>query len=203
TYTILIDPDTTNTGSINFTLFNASDLTTTITPGGAPVTITTTVLGQNATATFSGTASQRISLKMTGVTIGTSSCCSTRVSILNPGGITLVAPTYVGTSGGFIDTQTLPVSGIYTILVDPQGTDTGSITLTLYDVPADPSPSITPGGSPVTVTTTVPGQDAKPTFNGTAGQRISLRMTGVTIGTSTCCRAHVSILKPEGTALVA
>ncbi len=202
TYTILIDPDSTNTGSINFTLFNASDLTSAITPGGAPVTITTTVMGQNATLTFNATASQRISLKMTGVTIGTSSCCSTRVSILNPGGSTLVAPAFVGTSGGFIDMQTLAASGVYTIFVDPQSTDTGSITLTLYDVPADPSPSITPGGSPVTVTTTVPGQNAKPTFNGSAGQRISLRMTGVTIGTSTCCSTRLSILNPDGSTLV-
>ena len=202
TYTILIDPDSTNIGSINFTLNNASDVTTTITPGGPPVTVTTTVLGQNAALTFNGTASQRISLKMTGVTIGTSTCCSTRVSILNPGGTALVTPTSVGTSGGFIDMQTLPFTGVYTIFVDPQGTDMGSMTLTLYDVPADDSPTITPGGAPVTVTTTIPGQNAKPTFNGTSGQRISLRMTGVTIGTSICCSVRVSILKPDGTALV-
>ena len=203
TYTILVDPDSTNTGSINFTLNNASDVTTTITPGGAAVTATTTVQGQNARLTFNGTAGQRISLKMTNVTIGTSSCCSTQVSIINPGGTTLVAPTFVGTSGGFIDLQTLPATGSYTILVDPQGTDTGSMTLTLYDVPADPTPSITPGGAAVTVSTTVPGQNAKPAFSGTAGQRISLTMTSVTIGTSSCCSARVSILNPDGSTLVA
>jgi YD repeat-containing protein len=203
TYTILIDPDTTNTGSINFTLNNASDTSASITPGGAAVTVTTTVMGQNAVLTFNGTASQRVSLKMTNVTIGTSSCCSTKVSILKPGGSTLVAPTFVGTSGGFIDTQTLPVTGLYTILVDPQSTDVGSMMLTLYDVPADPAPSITAGGAAVTVTTTIPGQNAKPTFSGTAGQRISLKMTAVTIGTSSCCSTRVSILNPDGSTLVA
>jgi len=202
TYTILIDPDSTSTGSINFTLNNASDVSASITPGGPAVTVTTTVIGQNAQLTFSGTASQRISLKMTNVTIGTSTCCSTKVSILNPGGTTLVAPTFVGTSGGFIDTQTLPVTGLYTILVDPQNQDAGSMTLTLYDVPADPTPTITPGGADVTITTTVPGQNARPTFSGTAGQRISLRMTSVTIGTSTCCSTRVSILNPDGSTLV-
>jgi YD repeat-containing protein len=202
TYTILIDPDSTNIGSINFTLYNASDVTAAITPGGPAVTVTTTVLGQNATLTFNGTASQRISLKLTGVTIGTSTCCSTRVSILSPGGTTLVSPTLLGTTGGFIDTQTLPLSGVYTILVDPQGTDLGSMTLTLYDVAADDAPAITPGGAAVTVTTTVPGQNARPVFNGTSGQRISLRMSGVTIATSTCCSTRVSILNPDGTALV-
>jgi YD repeat-containing protein len=200
TYTILIDPDSTYTGSINFTLYNASDLTTTITPGGPPVTVTTTVPGQNATLTFSGTTGQRISLQMTGVTIG-SGCCSTQVSILKPDGTPLVSPTYVGTGGGFFDIQTLPVNGVYTILVDPVDSNTGSMTLTLYAVPADITTSITPGGSPVTVTTTVPGQNAKSTFNGTSGQRISLKMTGVTIG-SGCCSTRVSILKPDGTPLV-
>ena len=203
TYTILIDPDSTNVGSINFTLFNASDVTSTITPGGAPVTVTTTVMGQNATLTFNGTASQRVSLKLTGVNIGTSSCCGSKVSILNPNGSSLVAPTFVGTGGEFIDTKTLPVTGTYTILVDPQDMNTGSMTLTLYDVPADPTPGITPGGSAVTVTTTVPGQNAQPTFNGTAGQRISLRLTNVTIGTSVCCSVRVSIRNPDGTNLVA
>ncbi|MGI8838889.1 MAG: beta strand repeat-containing protein, partial [Pyrinomonadaceae bacterium] len=200
TYTILVDPDSTYTGSINFTLYNASDVSAAITPGGPPVTVTTTVLGQNATLTFTGATGQRISLKMTGVTIG-SGCCSTRVSILNPNGTPLVSPTYVGPSGGFFDLQTLGVSGVYTILVDPQNTDTGSMTLTLYDVPLDVTTSITPGGSPVTVTTTVAGQNAKATFNGTAGQRISLTMTGVTIG-SGCCSTQVSILNPNGTPLV-
>ncbi|HSE15992.1 MAG TPA: IPT/TIG domain-containing protein [Pyrinomonadaceae bacterium] len=203
TYTILIDPDSTNTGSINFTLNNASDVSASITPGGPAVTVTTTVIGQNAQITFSGTAAQRISLKMTNVTIGTNTCCSTKVSILNPGGTTLVAPTFVGTSGGFIDLQTLPLTGQYTILVDPQNQDIGSMTLTLYDVPADPAPSITPGGAAVTITTTVPGQNARPTFSGAAGQRISLRMTSVTIGTNTCCSTRVSILNPDGTTLVA
>jgi YD repeat-containing protein len=203
TYTILIDPDSTNTGSINFTLNNASDVSASITPGGPAVTVTTTVMGQNAVLTFNGTASQRISVKMTNVTIGTSSCCSTKVSILKPGGATLVAPAFFGTSGGFIDMQTLPVTGLYTIFVDPQSTDVGSMTLTLYDVPADPTPTITPGGAAVTVTTTVPGQNARPTFSGTAGQRISLRLTNVTVGTSSCCSTRVSILNPDGSTLVA
>jgi YD repeat-containing protein len=202
TYTILIDPDSTNTGSINFTLNNASDVTASITAGGPAVSVTTTVIGQNAQVTFNGTASQRISLKMASVTIGTSTCCSTRVSILKPGGATLVAPTLVGTSGGFIDTQTLPVTGLYTIFVDPQNQDVGSMTLTLYDVPADPTPTITPGGAAVTVTTTVPGQNVRPTFSGTAGQRVSLKLSSVSIGTSTCCSTRISILNPDGTTLV-
>jgi len=45
------------------------------------------------------------------------------------------------------------------------------MTLTLYDVAADVTGSITPGGSAVTVTISVPGQNAGVTFSGTAGRR--------------------------------
>ena len=140
---------------------------------------------------------------MSNVTIGVSTCCSARVSILKPDGSTLVYATPVGRNGGFLDTKTLPVSGLYTILVDPQGTDLGSMTLTLYDVPPDLTGSIVAGGAPVSLTLApIPGQNALLRFDGTANQRVSLRLSNVTIGVSTCCGARISMLKPDGTNLV-
>jgi subtilisin family serine protease len=204
-YRILVDPQAASTGSMTLTLYDVPpDLTTTITAGGPPVTVTTgPVPGQNALVRFDGVAGRRISLNLTSVTIGASTCCSARVSILKPDGSTLVYATPFGTSGGFVDTKTLPVSGTYTILVDPQLTDVGSATLTLYDVPPDVTSTITPGGPPVTVTMgPVPGQNALVTFSGTQGQRISLNMSNVTIGTSSCCSARTSITNPDGSALV-
>jgi subtilisin family serine protease len=204
-YRILVDPQASATGSMTLTLYEVPpDVTTTITPGGAPVTVTTgPVPGQNALVTFAGTANQRVSLKLSNVTVGTSTCCSARVSILKPDGSTLVYATPFGTSGGFVDTRALPVSGTYTILLDPQLTDVGSATLTLYDVPPDVTGSMTPGGSPLTVSMgPVLGQNALVTFSGTQGQRISLGMSNVTIGTSTCCSARVSITSPDNSTLV-
>ena len=55
---------------------------------------------------------------------------------LRPDGRVLVAPVFVGTNGGFLDATTLPSAGTYTVVVDPQGSDTGAATLTLFDVPA-------------------------------------------------------------------
>ncbi|MDQ3778649.1 MAG: hypothetical protein M3310_07290, partial [Actinomycetota bacterium] len=175
----------------------AATTTYTIVAGGAPVTVTIGSSGDDAAVLFDGTAGQRVSLKMSSVTIGTSSCCSTKVSILKPDGTTLVLPTNVGTTGGFIDATTLPATGSYTIFVDPQSTATGNMTLTLYDVPADAAGTITPGGASVTVSPATPGQNARLTFSGSAGGRISLK-----IG-PTCCSTKVSILKPDGAALVA
>src|SRR5207244_5601428 len=98
-----------------------------------------------------------------------------------PASANLVAPLTVASSGTFVDTKTLPLSGTYTIVVDPQSTYTGSMTLTLYDVPADVSSTITPGGAAVSVATTVPGQNASLTFTGSAGQRVSLEVSSVTM----------------------
>ena len=107
---------------------------------------------------------------MSGVTIGTSTTGSLKVSITKPDGTALVAATSMGTNGGFIDVKSLPTTGTYTILVDPQSFAIGSATLQLYDVPADASAAITAGGAPVTIATTIPGQNAKLTFAGTADE---------------------------------
>ena len=98
---------------------------------------------------------------MSNVTIGTSACCSAHVSISKPDGSKLVYPTPVGRTGGFLDTRVLPMSGTYTILVDPQLADLGSMTLTLYDVPPDLERLDRVGGGPVGLTLApTPGQNA-------------------------------------------
>jgi hypothetical protein len=196
TYAILIDPDGTNTGSINFTLYNASDMTGTITPGGSPVTVTTTIHGQNARLTFSGTAGQRVSLQLSNSTF--SGCIAVNDSIKNPDGTTLTSINLCSASD-FLDTVTLPVTGTFTVLVDPPGTITGSQTLLLNDVPPDVTGSITPGGSSVIITTTTPGQNVTLTFNGTAGQRVSLELSNSTF--SGCIAVNDRIKKPDGTTL--
>ena len=196
TYTILIDPDSTNTGSIDFTLYNSTDTTGTITPGGSAVTITTTVIGQNSTLTFSGTAGQRVALQLSSSTF--TGCLAVRDFVKKPDGTTL-ASLDLCSGSGFIDTVVLPVTGTYTILIDPQGTTTGSQTLTLYNVPADVTGTITPGGSSVTVTTTVAGQNGTLTFSGTAAQRVSLRITSSTY--TGCIAVTNTIKKPDGTNL--
>ena len=175
-------------------LNNIQDVTSAITIGGPAVTVTTTVAGQNASLTFSGAAGQRISLYATGATF--TGCYAYNVSILNPDGTALVNNAGSCSATYFSDTLTLPASGTYTIVVNPGGTTTGSITLQLYAVPADSAGSITIGGPAVTVTTTVPGQNASLTFSGTAGQQATVHATGNTMGCET-----TSLLKPDGSAL--
>jgi hypothetical protein len=202
-YTILLDPQGTATGGATVTLYDVPpDALGSIEPGGDPVTATTTVPGQNARLTFAGVAGRQVSVRLTEVTIGSSGSSSARISILKPDGSTLVGATAFGTNGGFVDAKTLPVSGLYTILLDPQSNAVGSVTVTLYDVPPDATATIVPGGAPVSVETTGPGQDAYLSFDGVAGRRVSFKLTNVTIGSSCCSSAKASLLRPDGTVLI-
>jgi YD repeat-containing protein len=201
TYTITVDPGLQDTGSLTFTLYDVpSDASGTITAGGSSVTMTITTPGQNGSLTFSGTSGQRISL------VGASSSfpnltfgCELTVRIKKPDGSTLVGDTCME-GGGFIDATTLPATGTYTIAVDPGLNATGSITFTLYSVPADASGTITEGGSAVTVTTTVPGQNAALTFSGTANDVVYLQFSNVSYGFD---GFYVTVRKPDTSVLMA
>ncbi len=194
TYTITFDPGS-QTGSLTFTLYDVPpDASGTITPGGAPVTLTTTAPGQDMKLTFSGTTGQRISLKTSGAA-GISGCCQT-LKILNPGGSQLVSS--YDYPNRFVDVQTLPQTGTYTITFDP-GSQTGSLTFTLYDVPPDAFSTISIGGAAVTLTTTTPGQNMKLTFDGTQGQLLTLT-TSNDSGFG-CCQ-YLKVFNPDGTQLL-
>jgi hypothetical protein len=202
TYTIVVDLVSTGTGSLTLTLYEVpADISGTITAGGSSVTVTTATPGQNAALTFAGTAGQRISLLGTNATYGgTDFVCDVDVSIVNPDSSVLAATCMEG--GKFIDVKTLPATGTYTVKVAPVGASTGSLTLTLYAVPADISGTITAGGSAVTVTTTAPGQNGALTFSGTANQLISLQGTGIGGQLPFDCDVNVTILKPDSSVLL-
>jgi len=188
TYTILIDPASTYTGNMTLTL--SEELVGNITIAGSPASLSITRAGQNARYFFTGTAGQTVSLGMTGVTIS-----SSNVSMYKPDGNVFIAPASITTAGGALDTQVLPVSGTYAILVDPSLTNTGNMTLTLYGT-ADVTGAIALDGATVAPTLTVPGQRARYTFTGTAGQWVTVGLSSVSITSST-----VSLLKPDGTTL--
>jgi hypothetical protein len=163
-----------------------------ITPGGAPVTVTVNTAGGTSTASFTGTAGQRVSLNITNVTI-----TSSKVS-LQQSGSNVLTPFTVTKTGYFMDVVTLPADGTYRFLIDPKDTYTGQMKLTLYDVPADPVNPVTAGGPAVPATTTQPGQNARFTFTGIATHRMSAEVSGVALSGG---NARLKLLKPDGTAL--
>jgi hypothetical protein len=174
TYTINVYPEYCS-GSYTFELFTVPpDVIGTITPDGTPVSITTTVPGQDARLTFTGTAGQRMSLKATEVIHPYSF-----VDVLSPTG-SFIGGFSTGTGDiSFEDSFALPTTGTYTILIDGHFAFAGKTTLSLYTVPAlSTVGTLTFGGPPVAFTTTAPGEDFEMTFNGAAGQRIGLKVVG-------------------------
>lgn len=147
--------------------------------------------GKIGMTVFDGVAGHRITLRLSSGTTGWA-----LISILNPSGTDLITPKWVN-NDGFVDLVTLTETGTHTIVVDPENANTGNLTLQLYDVPEDPSGTITPGGSPAELTTTTPGQNLSLTFSGTASNRISLQFASTTAWT------RIAVNKPDGTALIA
>lgn len=191
THTVVVDPSSTYTGNNTLRLYDVpADFSGGITAGGSGVVVTTTVPGQNGRLTFTGASGQRVSLRVT-----SSSISSSTISILDPAAST-VASTTSTLSGGFMDTQTLAAAGQHTVVADPLSALTGSLTVTLYDVPPDVTGTISIGGSAVPVTITTPGQNGQLTFGGTAGQRVSLTLNAgaLTSGTATIRKPDQSTL---------
>jgi hypothetical protein len=186
-YKLVLDPKGKAKGSVTLTGYDVPADTSAALTLGTPATGTTTVPGQRNMFTFSGTLNQRVSLSVL------SSDLSGTISLLKPDS-SVLASTPVGPAGGFLDTKVLPVAGTYTFVIDPSGAATGALSFTAYDVPADPTVAITAGGPAVTLTTTVPGQNAYATFTGAVGQKVSVLVSNVV----NVDPAELDLLKPDG-----
>jgi YD repeat-containing protein len=180
---ILIDFSGTNTGSITVWLSQTIGATTALNGTGLFVNITRP--GLRAVVTFPGTASHRASHVVTGATFA-----GTLILMRSDGTVT-GTPGLPGTT--FVEPYNLPTTSTYYMIIQPSAANTGSLTVTSYDVPADATGSLTINGGTVPVTLSVPGQNAILTFSGTSGQTITTRVTGNTIG----C-VSLSVTKPAG-----
>ncbi len=190
TYSVLVDPTGTGTGTTSVTPYAVpADVTGSITAGDDDgVAVTTTTPGQNGALTFSGTSGHRMSVNVSSGPGGT-------ISLLNPNATTLASATS-GAVSAFIEPATLGSTGTHTLRVDPTSANTGTVTLTLYDVPADSTGTVTIGGVASAVSLNTPGQNGTLTFSGTASQQVTVRVTSNTMGTVT-----VSLKKADGTVL--
>jgi uncharacterized protein YhfF len=187
-YQLVVDPAGAETGSIQaraWTISADADAGT-VTPGGAKVTVSVANPGQRAVARITGTAGQRLSLETTGSTF-----TGVDWKLVDPSGATMAS----GSGNGFVDPVTLVAAGTYQVVVDPVGQATGGIGLQAWTVPADPTSALTMGTAK-SVTTSVPGQNARATFSGTVGQRVALQLAS-----STFSAMDWTLTDPAGTVL--
>jgi YD repeat-containing protein len=166
-------------------------ITGTIGIDATPVTLTLPNPGDTGQLTFNGTQLQRVFFKFTNNTIGTGGNFTVDFK-LSQGGTQLFFQSWLAEGTSYHDTYVLPTTGPYTIEFLPSTIpghtepNTGSITTTLYDVPADWAPTLTPSqaGDATTFTTATPGQNAAPTLQASQGQRVFVYFTNNTISTS-------------------
>jgi hypothetical protein len=184
TYRVFVDPQGYCTGSLNLAVYNAPNVIDTIALGESK-TITVPVIGQKARVSYNGTAGQTIGVNLTNPT------ASIKVSVLKPDGSPFIGAT---NAPNFFPMSNLPATGAYTFVVDPQGSATGSVTLSLYEN-ADITGTLVVNGTGMTITNNI-GQNALLTFEGTAGQQITVRFTNNTVG-----NIYGRLLKPDGSML--
>ncbi|MFD0635739.1 IPT/TIG domain-containing protein [Catenulispora yoronensis] len=172
TYVLTFDPAGAVTGSLSVALLAvpADAVVASAADGTTHSTATTT--GQNAVFTFAGTAGQRVFARpgITGSTTGT----NLHTTLYAPDGTSL-ADAY---NGAPIATATLPSTGTYQLVVDPYGDETGTVSATIYNVPADATATAALDGTTATATITAPGQGAVFSFTVPTSQTIYI--TGAT-----------------------
>jgi hypothetical protein len=188
-YHVFLNPDTFTTGSVTVRAYTVPpDMVHDVAVDGTPDSMVFAIPGQNGKIRFSGTTGQVVSINLG------SSVAATGYQLLKPNGTVLVSGSF-DASGGFIDPLTLPADGTYKLVLDPQSFSLGTVTTTLYNVPADATAAGALGSTTVNTVST-PGQNAAMTFAGTTGQRVSLTASAVTIPNSV-----VWIERPNGVSL--
>jgi len=156
---------------------------------GSTVSVSLSVASKIGLVLFDASAGQKLFLGLSGSTF--SNC---NLYIIAPNGSQLKTGGCSASSATYVDDTVLPITGTYTVGIDP-GSSTGSISITLYN-PTDLTGAITANGSAVSETTTVPGQDVRLTFSGTAGQQVR-----VWNSSSSTYLGEFNLVGPTGTIL--
>jgi YD repeat-containing protein len=197
TYSVLIVPSYGASATLQVTL--ASQTGSALSLNGATANYATTVPGQNAYFTFSGTAGEDLGIALTGLTFTPSSGETyATVAVDEPNG-TQLAYTYcynTNPGGGCqLSLTNLPTTGTYTVKIVPVGQQTMSFTFTAsQDV----------GGTlalnmPQNLTL-VPGQDTWLTFTATTGQTVAVSASSI-VTTPSNQNVTVAVYNSSGTAV--
>src|SRR5262245_4160868 len=185
TYTLVLDPSASTTGVMTLTL--STEVGGTITTDGSPVAVSLTRAGQKARLTYAGTASQTVSLVVSGVTASV----NVNAALVKPDGSLLSGfPNWsqatLSSGSAFLGPFVLPTTDpAYAVTLVPGSAGTGGATFKLYNIPGDVGGTLTINGGAATATITIPGQNAVYTFTGTAGQVVTARADSNTIGCGT------------------
>lgn len=200
TYTVVVDPSGTGiTGRLMLKNGAAAAV------GSAPVALSTAVTGEVVRITFAGTSGARLEIGLNGLAYDSASTSATALSVFRPDGTGIAgASCSTSTAGGGCEVAmpaTLPSSGTYSIvLVPPAGR---RITAGSLAISAAAAGTLVVGDPAQVIAIARPGQTARYTFAGTAGQLLRLGWSGATVSVPNAGAVAVTVLKPDGSSLVA
>jgi len=188
-YTIAIDPSGGGTGpvTVQVTSVPATDATYDIAIDGPAVEASTTP-GQNAQLSFTGTAGQTIGVMWSTLNTNEASDFTLRAE---DGSVLRTQST--SSSSFHWDRISLPADGTYTLTYDPHGPLSDG-TVRVYNAVSTGTTSI---DGPSVTAALYPGQVAKYTFTGSAGQTVGFLWSGL----DTAAFYSYYLLAPDGSTL--
>jgi hypothetical protein len=190
TYTIEVEPGAQQTMSFNLT--SSKDVTGTLALN-TPQSVTL-VSGQNTWLTFTATAGQTVAVSATSI-VTTPSGQNVTLTVYNSSGTSVGS--IAGSSSATLNLFNL-AAGTYSVLAVPAYGASATMQIT---VATQAGGALTFNGSTTNYASTVPGQYGYFTFSGTAGQDLTLALTGLTLTPSSQTYALVYVYQPNGTQL--
>ncbi|WP_235430506.1 PPC domain-containing protein [Xanthomonas sp. MUS 060] len=196
TYTVFVDPASGETA--NATVQISSPMTGTIPVDGTTGIYATTVPGQNVYLSFTATAGQNLGLGLSDI-VTPNAVTNISLQVFDPAGKVLNSQYCYATDNGCQVNLSNLAGGTYTALVSPpfDGDKTMQFKATLS---TDLTDQLTPGTAK-SVSITRLGQNARLSFNGTAGQpAVTLGISGQTTGPANSVVYYV-VYGPDGSQL--
>jgi YD repeat-containing protein len=192
TYTVALDPSGPDFGTINAQI--KSYVTGPLTmDGGTPVSLGA---GQNARFTFTAQANTGYGLAVTGLTF-TPTGGLLQATLRKADGTELTHCPFSASGSCSLPPSLFPTTGTYLVDFDPNALSTASFTAVLS---TDTMGTFSLDSDPATVTIARPGQNARYSFAGTAGQLVTLVLTGNTLddgNPSTNNFTQLALFKPS------
>jgi von Willebrand factor type D domain len=190
-YAVSVEPGTA-TGAVWVKVVTAADQVTPIT-AGTPVPVSLERSGSLGVLSFDGKAGQNVLVSVPSSSLPNQ--CSP-LMIKGPDGKQLSSGCIISGSG-YVDRTELPVTGRYSVVVDPGDRAIGDARVLLY-VAADQAGPVSVNGDEVVASLATPGSQARFTFAGAAGQRISVEVSASSLPNQ--C-SPLRLLSPTGSDL--
>lgn len=163
-----------------------------------PIESTVASTGESLRYTTSLTAGQRVEFGLVNLAYNPAGTGNTYVTLYSPSGSSAMT---VGCSGasGACESYVLsaPVSGTYSLVITPPGGN--AISSGSFALSSPITGTLNIGDPSQTVAINRPGQTARYTFSGTAGQALRLAWASATVSAGTYVAA--AVLKPDGSTL--